>query len=218
MKISNRLNSITRRIKKNSVIIDVGSDHAYTAINALRNAKAKFVYNIELNKSPLKSGIENLIKEDLLSKTKNIIANGLRTNEIKEPIDYCIISGLGGNTIVSILSNSSVNNIKEYILVTNDHPEIIRRYVKENNLKISHEEMIFENKIFYSLIQISLKGKKVISFSDEYFGPINKKQLNNILISYLKQLLIQHKKIYSLSKKQSENKIIMEIEKILHDK
>ncbi|MDR2829401.1 MAG: class I SAM-dependent methyltransferase [Mycoplasmataceae bacterium] len=214
--LSNRLSAIIKRIKtKNNVIIDVGSDHSYIAINALLHANTKFVYNIEKNTAPMQQGIKNLTRVNLLNKTENIIADGLYINKINKKINYCIISGLGGNTIVNILSNSIVKNIKEYILVANDHPEKIRTYLRNTNQKISYEEMILENNIYYSLIQVSPKGKKIKNIKEILFGPINIKKETQIFKNYLKFLHIKYTKLLKLSNKEEHSIFLNEINSLL---
>ncbi|MDR0857057.1 MAG: class I SAM-dependent methyltransferase [Mycoplasmataceae bacterium] len=201
-KISKRLQSIISKItKKDNVIIDVGCDHCLTAINALKYANTKFAYNVDINKKPLDEGVNNLKKENLIEKTCNVVNDGLNKLEVKQNVDYCIISGLGGNTIVNILSNSTVENINEYILVPNDHPEVVRNYIKQNELKISYEEMIYESGFFYSLIQISKTGKKVKTYNDIHFGPINMKEKSETYVLYLTNLLKKTEYLYEHSKK-----------------
>ncbi|MDR2821823.1 MAG: tRNA (adenine(22)-N(1))-methyltransferase TrmK [Mycoplasmataceae bacterium] len=214
--LSTRLSAIIKRIKKNNnIIIDVGSDHSYTAINALKYANTEFVYNIEKNNAPLQQGIKNLTRANLLSKTENIIADGLSTDKITRKIDYCIISGLGGNTIVNILTNCKVKNINEYILVANDHPEKIRAFLKNTKQKVSYEEMILENNIYYSLIQVSLKGKTIKNSTDVLFGPINIEKNTQAFKKYLMFMKIKYTKLFKVSNKQEYAVILNKINSLL---
>lgn len=105
------------------------------------------MYNIDNKKSPLLSGIENIKKFNLLEKTKNIIANGLNTNEIKQKIDYCVMSGIGGKNIVNILTNKNENiTIDTYLCLCNDNPHLLREYIKQNNFFISYEDIIISTR------------------------------------------------------------------------
>ncbi|MDR1850958.1 MAG: tRNA (adenine(22)-N(1))-methyltransferase TrmK [Mycoplasmataceae bacterium] len=208
MKLSNRLLAIATRIsKKDNVIVDVGCDHCYTSINALLNCNTKFAFNIDVANAPLQSGVKNIEKYKLINKTKNIVSNGLKTKEIDKKIDYCIISGLGGNTIVEILENSSVKNINEYILVANDHPEVIRKYINDNKLKISYEEIIKERGFFFHLIQISPKGLSVKTEQDILFGPYILTHRNDNFNEYLQFLLTKYKKVMNTGIKKFDKQI-----------
>jgi tRNA (adenine22-N1)-methyltransferase len=189
-KLSERLLAIQKRItKKDSIICDVGCDHCYTSIYALKEGKAKFAYNIDVNKEPLATGIRNIKNENLENKTENFIANGLYTNKIKEKLDYVIISGLGGNTIIKIINDRNKElQIDNFICVANDHADVVRKFVMQNDLRIKFEEIIesvYESKTYYfHLIQISNTGLKVSSDSDILFGPYNLKHRSKNFIKY----------------------------------
>lgn len=173
-----RIRAISKRINnQEAIVIDVGSDHAYLAIELLKNHQAKFVYNIEINKHPLINTINNLQKASLINQTNNLLNDGLKNLDqiIKDPIDYLVISGMGAKNIITILKNKPKNLvIKNYIIVSNNHPEMIREYLKQNNLFISYEAILKQNEIFYFLIEFSNKFKTNISNDfDLYFGPYN---------------------------------------------
>ncbi len=73
-----RINYIADLIKPCKRVIDIGSDHAYLAINLLSNQKAEMVCNVEVNQQPLDVGIKNLTKHHLLDKTQNILNDGIK--------------------------------------------------------------------------------------------------------------------------------------------
>ena len=73
-----RINYIADLIKPCKRVIDIGSDHAYLAINLLSNQKAEMVCNVEVNQQPLDAGIKNLTKHHLLDKTQNILNDGIK--------------------------------------------------------------------------------------------------------------------------------------------
>ncbi|MDR2636455.1 MAG: tRNA (adenine(22)-N(1))-methyltransferase TrmK [Mycoplasmataceae bacterium] len=219
MKLSKRLNAIVQLLtKKDNVIVDVGCDHCLTAINALLNGNTKFAYNIDIKSEPLNKGIENLKKFHLLNKTKNIVNDGLYKIDIAKKIDYCIISGLGGNTIVDIINNSTVKNINSYIVVSNNHDEYIRKYIYKYKYKISNEAVIHENKRFYHLIEFSKnKGITIKNKNDILFGPINLKNKDINFVEYLQYTLKKYKNLYKLSSSSKHKAIVKKIEAIINN-
>jgi tRNA (adenine22-N1)-methyltransferase len=208
--LSKRLNAITNLLKKDkNVIIDVGCDHCYVAIDALKNHNTTFAYNVDINQAPLESGIKNLTKHNLIKKTKNIVGDGLNIMGVNKPIDYCIISGLGGNKITNIIENSKINTIDTYIVVSNNHDEVIRKFIKKNKYKIIYETIIVENNKYYHLIEFNKKkGLALKTEQDILFGPINIRDKTPIFIKYLKTLLKKYEKMYLLSKKTEFKKQI----------
>lgn len=171
-----RIKQILKQIKPNSVIVDIGSDHGYLGILALKNNQAKFIYNIEINQKPLDNTITNLTKHNLLSKTKNILNDGLKNFELDKTIDYCVICGMGGNNISKILQDilKTKNKIKNFIVIPNNNSSIVRKFIKLNNFYIEYEQIIHYKKNFYPLIKFNKKkGLKVVSEADLFFGPYN---------------------------------------------
>ncbi len=183
-----RINKIVNLIKPNSIIIDVGSDHAKVAIKSLTNKVATFVYNIEINQAPLDNTIKNLNKFNLLDKTNNILNDGLKNLKINDKINYCIIAGMGGKNIINILSNKPKQLlIDSYILVPNNNAYLLRSYLKDNGYKIQYEEIIKESNHYYELIQTSKhNGLKISSNEDCFFGSYNLKHQNKSFTEYHK--------------------------------
>jgi tRNA (adenine22-N1)-methyltransferase len=150
-----RIKAVTRLIEKDSVVVDIGSDHALLAINLLKNGIAKHVYNIELNKLPYENTIKNLTDAGVIDKTTNILADGLQTKLIKSEIDYCVISGIGAHNIINILENANKSiKIKNYIFVPHSNPNLLKNYLIEHNFRIKHEENINQRGYSYILMLV----------------------------------------------------------------
>ena len=208
-----RINQIIRLIKPNSIVIDVGSDHAKVAIKLLTNKIATFVYNIEINQGPLDNTINSLEKYGLLDNAKNILNDGLKNLTIKEKINYCVIAGMGGKNIIDILTNKSKDlNIENFILVPNNNAQLLRKFLKDNKFKVVYEEIISESGHYYELIQTSLKkGLKIKTTEDEYFGPYNLKNETKLFVEYQKdkwEHLSKNKNLTRNKNKLAELKIL----------
>jgi tRNA (adenine22-N1)-methyltransferase len=126
---SPRLFALVEEITKpNSVIVDVGCDHGYIGCYCLLTKKASFIYNVDLRTSPLSVATANLQKLELINQSKNIVADGLKTEAIESNIDYCVIAGMGGHNIVKILNNRNKNiKISDFVLMPNTHFEVVRK-------------------------------------------------------------------------------------------
>lgn len=169
-----RINAITSLIDPCENVIDVGSDHAYLAINLLKNDIAKFILNVDINKKPLQQGILNLTKANLLDKTMNIQNDGLKDLEkndsIKKEYEYLVISGLGSHIIINILSHNNLL-INNFILQTNKNEFILREWLYKNKFKIIKEIYIEENKIYYPIFHaIKINRKQFISYKNKLLG------------------------------------------------
>jgi tRNA (adenine22-N1)-methyltransferase len=124
---SERINCIEKLIKTNGIVVDVGSDHAQLAIMLLTHQKVKHVFNIEINKGPYLNTVQALQKTSFFDKTTNLLGDGLQKLITDKSIDYCVIAGLGANTIIDILQNKHQElKIKNYLLIPNNKTPILR--------------------------------------------------------------------------------------------
>lgn len=179
VQMKNRIIELSKRIKKNSVIADIGSDHAFLSIYLLKNKIAKFVYNIDINSQPLNNGINNLKKTNFFSFTKNIQGDGLKNFNETDYLDYVVISGLGDKTIIDIIDNFPKKLvIKNLLLCSNNLGYELRKFLIKKKWKFIDEDIIYDKSYYYSLMILSKdEGIKYRSYKDLYFGKINLKQL-----------------------------------------
>lgn len=190
-----RINTLVRLIDPCDNVIDVGSDHAYLAVNLLKNNIAKFVVNVDINKKPLEQGIINLTKSNLLDKTLNIQNDGLKNLEyndlVNKEYEYLVVSGLGSHIIIDILMHNKLL-INNFILQTNKNEFILREWLYKNKFKIIKETFIEENKIHYPIFVVVKSNRKhLISYENKLLG--NRANIENIK-SYSEYLI--YKKNY----------------------
>ena len=203
-----KIKTIVNLIKPCKCVYDIGSDHAYLSILLLQEKKVKLVVNIDKNKKPLLNGINNLKKENLLTKTLNIQSDGFNQiidTNLSIP-DYVVMSGIGGLNMIKILELMPKEFItSKFILVPNSNEYLLRKWVNDNNYSIFNEKIIYEKKKFYHLIEFQ-KNKifENLSELELHFGPINlsKNKLE------LKEFLCAKKG--TLEKNKSLNKSIVQ--------
>lgn len=171
-----RINFISDLIPNCQNVIDVGSDHAYLAINLLSQKKVQLVVNIEVNKGPHISGVENLKKHQLLDHTINLVNNGFKNLEKQFNnivFDYAVIAGMGSRTIIDILKENKLK-ISQFILQTNKNPYLLRKWLINNKYKITKEYIVQEHGIFYPIMIVSkCKFKKLYTNLELNFGKLN---------------------------------------------
>jgi len=191
----NRINYLCSLIQNCETVIDVGSDHAYLAINLLKNEQVKKVINIEINEGPLKQGIKNLQRFNLLKYTENILNNGLNNFNFKfvdQKFDYCVISGLGSTTIMTILGNNQLE-IDKFVLQTNSDDYKLRKYLINNNYFIEKDEIIFDNDKFYHcflVLKNNFLSLKINWTTEElFFGKFDNKEIKLKYLLSLKKFL-----------------------------
>lgn len=209
----NRIKSIVDLINdKECIVADIGSDHAFLSINLLEQNRCKFVYNIELNQKPLNNTIQNIKLHHLENKTLNVLNDGLKDWKYHKNFDYVVISGMGANSIIKILKDVPKQiKIKNFILVPNNHPELLRKHLSK--YYFHYETIINENNYYYYLMLLNkTKSKfKANNKFKQYFGPYNLAYPTKTFIDMIKkrQEFIINNKLSSYNKEiEKELKII----------
>ncbi len=176
--------------KKQNVIIDVGSDHAKLSKLIIDNDLSSRVINIEKNEGPFIQSKNETSKNKYISKIYNIKSDGLSQIGSSLLVDKCFIMGMGGKTIIEIISGYKFNNIKEFILQPNNNESSIREWAKKNKWKIKNEDLIKEKGIIYEFIILSKEdGYKPRFKNDLIFGRINIKNKNKLFIEKWKSFI-----------------------------
>jgi len=184
--ISNRLKTIGDFVIDNSKVVDVGCDHGLLSIYVYLNRKNVSIIATDINEGPLNEAKNNLKNYKLENKIETKISDGLK-NINKKEFDTIVIAGMGGNTIVDILSydldkTCSSNRI---IIQANNNIDKVRKFLTNNNFKIEDEKLVKENNII-SIIVLFTKNNEKLKYNNDQilFGPILIKE-NSELFSEL---------------------------------
>ncbi|WP_342268616.1 class I SAM-dependent methyltransferase [Spiroplasma endosymbiont of Aspidapion aeneum] len=195
--ITNRIQAIASLIDTENIVCDIGTDHGYTAIYIAKDLKAQKIFASDINNKPLSIAKKNVKKYGVEHKVETILSDGLDfiiNDKIK--INVCIISGLGGNTILSILEKDC-NLIDSYIICAHNNTQKIRTWTKNKKYFIQNEKVIEDNNIFYEVIKINkYAGVKIKSKYDILFGPLMRKNISKAFVSYWARIEERDRDIY----------------------
>ena len=207
----NRINEIVKQIKKKKCIVaDIGSDHAFLALELLKLKIVNRIYNVEINQKPLNASINNTEEYASSKKVINVLNDGLKNWKHEKYFDYVVISGMGGNTIVNIIKciDSDIT-IDNFVLIPNNKVDTLRKFLSKNNLYFEYEKTIREHDYYYQLIQVTKNKTKnslvAKTTKDYYFGVYNLKHRS---LSFNKMLRQRLKFIQNNSKLIKYNKNI----------
>lgn len=185
MNLSKRLKTIADLVDTAS-IIDVGCDHAYLDIY-LSNLGISCL-GIDISKNVIDNALKNLRKYNADDKVKLLLNDGLNGVNLKDT-DTVIISGMGTNTILNILSDLKETN--PLIISSNNDLELLRRKIIKRGYKIVDEKVVYEKGHYYVIIKF-IYGNKKYKKVDYKYGPISKNDK-----TYMSYILNKNKKIYS---------------------
>ena len=148
IKLSKRLSVIASFVPDNSVIADIGCDHALLDIYLSKKNIIKKSFAIDITKGALNQADKNI----KLYNAKNIetrLSDGFEKIDIKDNVDTVIMSGLGDAKIISILKEAKekLDKVNNIIIQSNVGVSNIRVYLTCNGYYINNEKLVKENNI-----------------------------------------------------------------------
>lgn len=126
MELSERLNFIIKHIENTSVLADIGTDHGYIPLYAVKNGICSKAIAVDINKEPLDKARLNAILEGTGDELEFRLGDGLNALE-KDEVEVTVIAGMGGNLIRDILESQieKVDSMKYLILQPADRKSVV---------------------------------------------------------------------------------------------
>ena len=191
MELSKRLMKIASYVNYCEAIADIGTDHGYIPIYLVKNNKCNSAIASDINKGPIEKASTNIRFEGLSEKIKCLLGGGLKPLKVGE-VNGVIIAGMGGNLIRDIILED-IEKVKLYdflILQPAQNPEVLRKFLYNNNFEILNEDLILDDGKFYELFKVKYnENAKKINVKDEISYEISSILLesNNSLVNdYIK--------------------------------
>lgn len=188
MKINNRLKQVGDLVDTNSLILDIGCDHALLDIYLVKEKKFKKAIGSDIGEGPINSAKENIKKYHLEDKIELRLGNGLDT--YTDDIDTAIAAGMGGRTIIGIFKNNLkiTKKLDTIIISPNNYQEDVKRFFTSIGFIIVDEVLVKEAKFIYQIIKLK-KGKKHYTKKEYFFGPILLQKKDKLFNEYYKREL-----------------------------
>lgn len=210
MELSKRLNWIIEKLDKVQVIMDVGTDHGYIPIYLIKNNIAKKVIASDINKEPLKKAKINASLDGVLDKIDLRLGGGLSPLKNIEA-EAVIIAGMGGNLIRDILENDldKVKNLDYIILQPAQNPEVLRKYLYNNNYEVLDEDICLDENKYYEIFKVKYKTGDYILLEDIFYeiSPTMLSKKLPLLKSYIESKIKKNKKVLDFVTDNTENAI-----------
>lgn len=104
-KLPNRLQCIAESIKNGSSVADIGTDHGLLPVYLVKTDKVRRIIASDISEGSLYAARSLAAKHNLTDKIEIIRASGL-SHLTATDVDTIVIAGVGGETIINILSDS----------------------------------------------------------------------------------------------------------------
>lgn len=178
--LTKRLNYIVNAIPRCAVLADVGCDHGYVGIEALKRHLTDRVVFVDVSSACLQKARTNC-PAGLEDNASFVCQDGLSNIDC----DVALICGMGGLEILSILSNAE-RPPRAVVLQPMRNIVDTRKYVAEH-YEITLDTVIYDDK-FYSVIVGENSGTKTRNMDElqTEFGLTNMENPSDDFVTYLR--------------------------------
>ena len=157
--LSPRLALCADFVRQDSVVADIGTDHALLPIWLVSRRKARRAIASDVNKGPIARAGANIARYGMSGLISTVVADGLAGVDPEEVTDI-VIAGMGGDLISTILDDAPWvrNNRYRLILQPMSHPERLREYLFAHGFRVEKEQAVEDSGRIYSVMRVSHRG------------------------------------------------------------
>lgn len=196
MKLGKRLATIAALVPPGSRLADIGTDHAFLPVYLVSEGLVPWAVAGEVNPGPYKAAGEALDRIGLAGKISLRFGDGLTVLAPGE-VDTAVIAGMGGNTIIDILTARPevTGALSRLILQPMQAAAPLRRWLAENGWRLVAETLVEEDGRLYEIIAAE-QGP-----AEEYepilceIGPLLWARRHPLLKDHLEALLQQARRV-----------------------
>lgn len=151
-----RLETIIERMPVSGCIADIGCDHAYVAIEAVRRGKAARALACDVRKGPLQQAAEHILCAGLAGKIETRLSDGLEKVAPGEA-GCVIIAGMGGPLMERILQGR-LADFAHFVLSPQSEIPHFRRFLLAEGMQIDEETMLIDEGKYYVIFNVSKRA------------------------------------------------------------
>ena len=167
--MASRLEALKSTLKGFDSVLDVGTDHAYLPILALKENPSLKVIASDNKKGPLEQARLNLSKENYLDQVELLLGEGLEV--LKDPVDVIVMAGMGGKTIAKMVLDKKDLSAKRLVCHPTNVPSAVRKLTTALPYQIVDEIFYMESEFPYTIILLE-KGTASYTEKELLYGPV----------------------------------------------
>ncbi|MEW6623550.1 MAG: class I SAM-dependent methyltransferase [Bacillota bacterium] len=151
--LSNRLNSVVKHINPDSIVVDVGTDHALLPIYLISSNLTSRVIGIEIKEKTFLKAVKSVEKYGLGDRIQILLGDGLEPVKHTK-VDIVVICGIGGKTIMNILKRGMpfLKNVPKLILQPMNGVVDLRHFLLTHGWTLVDEELVMDAGRLYEIL------------------------------------------------------------------
>lgn len=170
--LSNRLLACCDFINPGDRVADIGCDHGYLSIYLLKKGIAHSVIASDIKEGPLHNAVRNSEKFGVRDKIAFFLSDGVRA--IPRDFDTLVCAGMGGDTMISILSSAPWLKKETYrlILQCQSKTPMLRRFLSQEGWNIRDEVVLKDGKFLYTVMEVIFQPGTLLTPGQCYLPPV----------------------------------------------
>jgi tRNA (adenine22-N1)-methyltransferase len=172
MAFSERLKTVSSMISKGEIMADIGTDHGYVPIYAIRHGIMKKVIAADISRGSCDKAQANINANGFAEQIEVRCGNGLEVIRDGEVLDCLLISGMGGLLAIEIMKQNIplIEKLKQLVVQPQRDIDAVRKFVHAHGFKIVDEDMLFEDGKYYTVLNCERGEEGEYSPCEYMFG------------------------------------------------
>lgn len=153
MHLSARLFTLAGQVPDDTIVADIGTDHALLPLYLVSSGRCPRVVAVEAAEGPFNRAKEAIQAFGLEHSIDLRLGDGLSVIKPGE-VDVVVIAGMGGGQMVSIMEKSPQvrATVRRWILQPMRGTAEVRKYLVQNGFRIVDEQLVRESRQIYEII------------------------------------------------------------------
>lgn len=170
----NRIECIAYMAKDSTYLCDIGCDHAYALVEAIKKYNVLGGIAADIADGPLQNALKTITQNHLEHQIQLIKSNGFDLIP-DDAFDTAILAGMGGILITSILRNG-IQKIQNKALIIEANCDMwrVREFLFLHHFKIVKEEALYDMGKYYEIL-LAIPQESQYDSYDVVYGPILRK-------------------------------------------
>ena len=214
MELKGRLKAIAEKIPFCETLADIGTDHAFIPLYAVRKSICKRAIAADVKSGPVEIASGNIKRYGCEKLIETRMGSGLEP--LKEcEADVIVIAGMGGILIKEIIEKSlaKAQTAKALILQPMNMVEILRKWLYENGFEVLDETLAAESEKIYNILSVRWTGvSRVMESFYHYIGYGLLQKQDELFERYAaRKLALLKKKINGMQKAAEPSEDLQEL-------
>lgn len=211
MKLSDRLETILSVMEKGETLLDVGCDHGYLGIEAVRRGIVKKAICSDVRKGPLERAKAHILEAGLADKIELRLVSGMNGFGRGEA-DLVVIAGMGGMLMGQILETAwadpenGIHELHQMILEPQSDLPFFRELIRRSPMKIRDEILVQDRRKWYFIFDVCQKDSVTAQEEEDSFFSFSLLRRKDCLYrQYLEKVLQKNESLLTSMTEEGEN-------------